>query len=53
MAGVSVHMGNAVELGRAAAKEGTTSNDEEGVALAIEKFVLQPRGLSLESASPE
>ena len=42
-------MGNAVDLARAAADVGTASNDEDGVALAIEKYVLQPRGLSLDS----
>lgn len=46
-------MGNAVELARAAADAGTKSNDEHGVAYAIEEFVLKPRGLTLESSMPE
>lgn len=52
MAAIGVHMGNAVELARAAADESTTSNDEDGVAYAIERFVLKPRGLSLDSKIP-
>lgn len=42
-------MGNAVELARKAADVGTASNDEDGVALAIEKYVLKPNGLTLDS----
>ena len=48
-AAIGVHMGNAVELAREAADVGTTSNDEDGVALAIEQHILKPHGLSLES----
>ena len=50
MAAIGVHMGNAVELARAAADVGTTSNDEDGVALAIEQHVLNPRGLTLQDS---
>lgn len=42
-------MANAVELTMKAADVGTASNDEDGVALAIEEHILKPRGLSLES----
>lgn len=42
-------MANAVELARQAAEFSTASNDEDGVALAIEKFILKPHGLSLDS----
>lgn len=48
-AAIGVHVANAVELAREAADFGTTSNDEAGVALAIEKHILKPRGLSLDS----
>ena len=48
-AAIGVYMANAVELTKEAADVGTTSNDEDGVALAIEKHILRPRGLSLQS----
>lgn len=48
-AAIGVHMANAVELTMKAADVGTASNDEDGVALAIEEHILKPRGLSLES----
>lgn len=48
-AAIGVHVANAVQLAREAADFGTTSNDEAGVALAIEEHILKPRGLSLES----
>jgi len=49
MAAIGVHMGNAVELAIAAADVGTKSNDEDGVAWAIEEHILKPKGLTLES----
>ena len=49
MAAVGVHMGNAVPEAIAAADDSTRTNNEDGVAYAIEKHVLKPRGLSLES----
>lgn len=52
LAGLGVHMGNAVPLAREAANVGTASNNEDGVALAIEEHVLKPRGLSLDSPLP-
>lgn len=39
-AGLGIAMSNAVEEAKAAADEVTLSNDEEGVAAAIEKYVL-------------
>ncbi len=42
-AGIGVAMGNATEGVRAGADWVTASNDENGVALAIEKFVLKER----------
>ena len=47
--GLGVAMGNAGEKVRAAANAVVSSNSEDGVAEAIERFVLQPRGLSLDS----
>jgi Cof subfamily protein (haloacid dehalogenase superfamily) len=41
-AGLSIAMGNAGEDVRRAAKRVTASNDDEGFALAIERFVLGP-----------
>ena len=49
MAKIGVHMGNAVPEAIQAADVGTTSNDQDGVARAIEEHILKPRGLSLES----
>ena len=49
MAKIGVHMANGVELAKAAADYGTKSNDEDGVAWAIEEHILKPRGLTLES----
>lgn len=49
MAKIGVHMGNAVPEAINAADDSTKSNDESGVAFAIEKHVLKPRGLTLES----
>lgn len=48
-AAIGVHVANAVDLAKQAAKFKTTSNDEDGVALAIEEHILKPRGLSLDS----
>ena len=45
LVGLGVAMGNAVEAARAAADAHTAPNDEDGVARAIEKYVLAPRGL--------
>jgi hydroxymethylpyrimidine pyrophosphatase-like HAD family hydrolase len=42
-AGTSVAMGNAIDAVKAVARFETTSNADEGVARAIERFVLQPR----------
>jgi hydroxymethylpyrimidine pyrophosphatase-like HAD family hydrolase len=49
MARIGVHMGNAVPAAIAAADFGTLSNDEDGVAWAIEEHILKPHGLTLES----
>lgn len=43
--GLGVAMGNAVEQAVQAADARTASNDEDGVALAIAKYVLAPRGI--------
>ena len=40
MAGMGVCMANGDEAARAAADYVTASNDEDGVALALERFVL-------------
>ncbi|WP_193059185.1 HAD hydrolase family protein, partial [Pseudomonas sp. K8] len=40
-AGTSVAMGNAVDIVKATALHQTTPNSEDGVALAIERFVLR------------
>ena len=40
-------MANAVPQAKAVAKAMTASNNEDGVALAIEQYVLKPRGKSL------
>lgn len=45
LVGLGVAMGNAVEAASAAADAHTAPNDEDGVARAIEKYVLAPRGL--------
>lgn len=45
LAGLGVAMGNAGPPALAAADAITASNDEDGVARAIERFVLAPRGL--------
>ena len=42
-------MANAGPEAQAVAKASTSSHDEDGVALAIEKYVLRPRGESLEA----
>ena len=44
-AGLSVAMGNASEQVKSVCQETTLSNDEDGVAAALRKFVLEPRGL--------
>jgi hydroxymethylpyrimidine pyrophosphatase-like HAD family hydrolase len=44
LAAVSVAMGNAGAKVKGAAGFETASNDEDGVAQAIDRFVLQPRG---------
>ena len=38
-------MGNASEQVKAVCHETTLSNDEDGAAAAIRKYVLEPRGL--------
>ena len=44
-AGLAVAMGNASQEVKDVAHEHTGTQDEDGVAAAIKKFVLQPRGL--------
>ena len=44
-AGLSVAMGNASEQVKGVCHETTLSNNEDGVAAALRKFVLEPRGL--------
>lgn len=46
-AGLGVCMGNASSPALAAADAITLRNDEDGVARAIEEFVLLPRGLHM------
>jgi len=41
-AGVAVAMGNAIDRVKAVADYVTTSNDEDGVAVAIERYILAP-----------
>ncbi len=48
MAGIGIAMGNANERVKDAADYVTATNDEDGVALAVERFVLPPR----KAASP-
>jgi hypothetical protein len=45
--GVSIAMGNASPEVQASAKYVTTTNEEEGFAIAIEKFVLNARSASV------
>lgn len=52
MAGVSVAMGNAGPGARAAADFVVGPNSEDGVAQAIEQFVLEPRGIVLGKRAP-
>jgi Cof subfamily protein (haloacid dehalogenase superfamily) len=47
LCGLGVAVGNAGAAARAVADVVVRSNDEDGVAEAIETFVLKPRGLSL------
>ncbi|KAK3259125.1 hypothetical protein CYMTET_31866 [Cymbomonas tetramitiformis] len=47
MAGVGVAMGNAVQATRNVAAVTTASNNEDGWAQAIEKYVLQPKRRTL------
>jgi hydroxymethylpyrimidine pyrophosphatase-like HAD family hydrolase len=51
LAAVSAAMGNAGAKVKAAADYVMVSNDKDGVAQAIERFVLQPRGLAVGSSS--
>jgi hydroxymethylpyrimidine pyrophosphatase-like HAD family hydrolase len=46
LVGLGVAMGNAVEAARAVADAATAANSADGVARAVERFVLQPRGLA-------
>ena len=48
LCGLGVAVGNAGAAARSVADVVVGSNDEDGVAEAIEQFVLQPRGLRLE-----
>ena len=45
LAGLSIAMGNASEHVKSVSHETTLTNDEDGVAAAIKKHVLEPRGL--------
>ena len=47
LVGLGVAMGNAGPNAKAAANVTVSTNDEDGVAEAIEKYVLNPRGISL------
>lgn len=47
LAGLGVAMGNAGPPALAAADAITATNNEDGVARAIEQFVLAPRGLAV------
>lgn len=47
LAGLGVAMGNAGAKARAAADMVVGSNDKDGVAEAVRRFVLEPRGLGL------
>jgi hydroxymethylpyrimidine pyrophosphatase-like HAD family hydrolase len=47
LAAVSAAMGNAGAKVKAAADYVMVSNDEDGVAQAIERFVLQPKGVAV------
>jgi hydroxymethylpyrimidine pyrophosphatase-like HAD family hydrolase len=50
LAAVSAAMGNAGAKVKAAADYVMVSNDEDGVAQAIARFVLQPRGVAVGSS---
>lgn len=47
LCGLGVAVGNAGAAARAVADVVVESNDDDGVAEAISRFVLEPRGLSL------
>lgn len=51
LVGMGIAMGNAPERLKAVARYVTTSNDEDGVAEALEKFVL-PKPAPIETAAP-
>lgn len=51
LAAVSAAMGNAGHKVKAAADFVVGSNDEDGVAQAVERFVLQPRGVGVAAAA--
>lgn len=51
LAAVSAAMGNAGPKVKAAADYVMGSNDEDGVAQAIQQFVLQPRGVGVAAAA--
>lgn len=51
LCGWGVAMGNAGAAARGAANVVVSSNDEDGVAQAIEEYVLKPRGVSIDSAA--
>lgn len=53
LCGLGVVVGNAGAAARAVADVVVSSNDDDGVAQAIERYVLEPRGLSLEEARVE
>ncbi len=51
LAAVSAAMGNAGPKVKAAADYVMVSNDEDGVAQAIQRFVLEPRGVGVAQAA--
>ena len=52
MVGLGVAMGNAVDKARQAADVQVASNDDEGVAEALERFILKPAGVLTGSPAP-
>lgn len=48
LVGLGVAMGNAGSKARAVSQDVMSTNDEDGVAQAIEKYVLAPRGTSIQ-----
>jgi len=48
LAQLGIAMGNGGRKARAVSADVMSTNDEDGVAQAIEKYVLAPRGIALE-----